>query len=50
MAKVKWLGEEPAVLPTFGGRLVQPGQVIEVPDADAASFNSGLWKAGKSED
>ncbi|MFF5445492.1 hypothetical protein [Streptomyces sp. NPDC012888] len=32
MAKVRFVGPEPVIVPELGGRTVQPDEVVEVPD------------------
>lgn len=32
MARVRFLGPEPVTVPELGGRVVQPDEVVEVPD------------------
>ncbi|MEU5133437.1 hypothetical protein [Streptomyces californicus] len=32
MARVRYLGPEPATVPELGGREVQPDEIVEVPD------------------
>lgn len=43
MPKIKYLGEEARTLPWEGGRLVEPGQVIEVADAEPYTCQS-IWE------
>ncbi|WP_030659720.1 MULTISPECIES: hypothetical protein [Streptomyces] len=33
MAKVRWIGPVPVEVPELAGRIVQPDEVVEVPDA-----------------
>ncbi|MEU0181776.1 hypothetical protein ABZ312_11395 [Streptomyces sp. NPDC006207] len=33
MARVRFIGPEPVTVPELGDRLVQPDEVVEVPDA-----------------
>lgn len=33
MARVRFIGSEPVTVPELGSRVVQPDQVVEVPDA-----------------
>lgn len=47
MPKIKYLGPEPRTLPLEGGRLVEPGQVIEVADAEGYVCQS-IWEPVKS--
>lgn len=42
MPKIKYLGHEPRTLPLEGGRLVEPGQVIEVAEAEGYVCQS-IW-------
>ena len=32
MARVRFIGPEPVTVPELGGRVVQPDEVVEVPD------------------
>lgn len=43
---IKYLGTEPRTLPWEGGRLVLPGQVVEVRDPDAYTCQD-IWEPVK---
>lgn len=45
MAQIKYVGPEARTMPLEGGRLVLPGQVVDVPDERADSYTSqDIWK------
>ena len=45
MAKVKFCGTDPVTVPELGGRRLEPGQVVEVPDAELYRFTqSPTWE------
>lgn len=45
MAKVKFAGDQPVTVPELGGRLLEPGQIVEVPDAELYRFSvSNNWE------
>jgi hypothetical protein len=47
MAKVRFIGAEPHLVPELGDRLVEPDQIVTVPDQrfDAYLLAPGLWEA-----
>lgn len=47
MAKVRFIGAEPHLVPELGGRLIEPDQIVTVPDDrfDAYLLNPGLWES-----
>lgn len=47
MAKVRFCGPEPHVVPELGDRLVEPDQVVTVPDEryDAYLLTPDLWES-----
>lgn len=47
MARVKQPYDEERFVP-WVGRLVQPGEVIEVPDVDEASYLAAGWQQEKA--
>ena len=47
MAKVKFVGDQPVTVPELGGRRLEPGQIVEVPDAEMYRFSvSENWEPG----
>ncbi|MHC3392093.1 hypothetical protein ACLQ2E_21900 [Streptomyces lavendulocolor] len=46
MARVRYLGGEPATVPELGGRIVQPDEIVEVPDERYAAYvmQTTLWE------
>lgn len=47
MAKVKFVGDQPVTVPELGGRRLEPGQIVEVPDAELYRFTvSANWEPG----
>ncbi|MEU0667189.1 hypothetical protein ABZ508_02570 [Streptomyces lavendulocolor] len=46
MARVRYLGGEPATVPELGGRIVQPDEIVEVPDERYTAYvmQSTLWE------
>jgi hypothetical protein len=47
MAKVKFVGDQPVTVPELGGRLLEPGQIVDVPDAELYRFTqSANWEPG----
>lgn len=45
MAKVKFVGLDPVTVPELGGRRLEPGQIIDIPDADVDRFTqSANWE------
>lgn len=46
MTEIKYLGTEPRVLPWEGGRLVLPGQVVDVEEPDAYTCQD-IWEPVK---
>jgi hypothetical protein len=46
VAKVRFCGPEPHMVPWLGGRTVQPDEVVEVPDKDFAAYvcQPALWQ------
>lgn len=46
MARVRYIGPEPATVPELGSREVRPDQVVEVPDDRFEGYVSqaGVWE------
>lgn len=45
MSKVKFVGDQPVTVPELGGRRLEPGQVVDVPDAELYRFSaSAIWE------
>lgn len=45
MGKIKYIGDEDRTLPGLGHRLVVPGQVVEVDDADVYGYTcQSIWE------
>jgi hypothetical protein len=46
VAKVRFIGAEPHLVPELGDRLVEPDQIVTVPDArfDAYLLTPSLWE------
>lgn len=49
MARVKQPYDEPRQVPWLG-RMVQPGEIVEVPDGDLASYLEAGWTAAQDKD
>ena len=47
MARVKNVTDEPLVVPSLNGVVVQPGEIVEVPDAKGFK-DSPLWQVTTS--
>lgn len=48
MAQIKYVGPEPRTMPLEGGRLVLPGQIVDVPDERADSYTiQDIWEPAK---
>jgi hypothetical protein len=47
MAKVRFVGQEPHLVPELGDRLVEPDDVVAVPDDrfEAYLLNPALWES-----
>ncbi|TXS20207.1 hypothetical protein EAO70_09345 [Streptomyces sp. adm13(2018)] len=47
MARVRYIGPEPVTVPELGERLIQPDEVVEVPDARFEGYvcQTTNWKA-----
>lgn len=47
MARVRCIGPEPVTVPELGDRLVQPDEVVEVPDDRYEGYvcQSGTWES-----
>lgn len=47
MAKIRFIGPEPHMVPWLGGRTVQPDEMVEVPDTDFDAYvcQPALWQA-----
>ncbi|WP_371612877.1 hypothetical protein [Streptomyces clavifer] len=47
MARVRYIGAEPVTVPELGNRLVQPDEMVEVPDArfEGYTCQPALWEA-----
>lgn len=47
MAKVRLIDTEPRIVPWLNGRVVQPGEVVDVPDAQFESYvcQPLVWQA-----
>ncbi|MFI8962050.1 hypothetical protein ACIGO8_08035 [Streptomyces sp. NPDC053493] len=46
MARVRFIGPEPVTVPELGDRVIQPDQLVEVPDArfDGYVCQTTLWE------
>ncbi|MCP9209283.1 hypothetical protein [Streptomyces cucumeris] len=47
MARVRFIGPEPVTVPELGDRLIEPDQVVEVPDHRFEGYvcQPGTWEA-----
>lgn len=47
MARVRYIGAEPVTVPELGNRLVQPDEMVEVPDArfEGYTCQPATWEA-----
>lgn len=47
MARVRYIGPEPVTVPELGDRVIEPDQVVEVPDArfDGYVCQPGTWES-----
>lgn len=47
MARVRFIGPEPVTVPELGSRVVQPDEMVEVPDErfDAYVCQPGTWES-----
>lgn len=47
MARVRFLGAEPVTVPELGDRVIEPDQVVEVPDVrfDGYVCQPGTWES-----
>ncbi|MEU0393811.1 hypothetical protein ABZ208_13710 [Streptomyces sp. NPDC006208] len=47
MARVRLIGPEPVTVPELGDRVIQPDEVVEVPDArfDGYVCQPGTWQS-----
>lgn len=46
MAKVRLIADEPRIVPWLDNRLVEPDEVVDVPDGDAESYacQPAVWE------
>ncbi len=47
MARVRYIGSEPVTVPELGSRVVQPDEMVEVPDGrfEAYVCQPGTWES-----